>query len=102
LTTAPFYKPRDKFLLITEPFSRVIFYSALIILLSFLFLWPWVLSVFVIRLITQIIIYTLVRKKLNEPGLLAYLLIFDIFSPLINGIIFLSNNRILSGKNRWK
>lgn len=102
LTTAPFYKTRDKFLLITEPFTRVIFYSALIILLSFLFLWPWVLSVFVIRLITQIIVYTLVSKKLNEPGLLAYLLIFDIFSPLINGIIFLSNNRIISGKNRWK
>jgi cellulose synthase/poly-beta-1,6-N-acetylglucosamine synthase-like glycosyltransferase len=102
LTTVPFYKPRDKFLLITEPFTRVIFYSALIILLSFLFLWPWVLSVFVIRLITQIVVYSLVRKKLNEPGLLAYLLIFDIFSPLINGIILLSNNRIISGKNRWK
>ena len=102
LTTAPFYKPRDKFLLITEPFTRVLFYSSLIILLSFLFLWQWVLSVFVIRLITQIIVFTLVHKKLNEPGLLAYLLIFDIFSPLINGIIFLSNNRIISGKNRWK
>ncbi len=102
LTTSPYYKPRDKFLLITEPFTRVLFYSALVVLLSFLYLWPWVLAVFVIRLITQITVFTLIRKKLNEPGLLAYLLIFDIFSPLINGIIFLSNNRIISGKNRWK
>jgi cellulose synthase/poly-beta-1,6-N-acetylglucosamine synthase-like glycosyltransferase len=102
LTTAPFYKPRDKFLLITEPFTRVIFYIAFIVLLSFLYLWPWVLAIFVLRLITQITVFTFVRKKLNEPGLLAYLLIFDIFSPLINGIIFLSNNRIISGKNRWK
>ena len=102
LTTAPFYKQRDKFLLIVEPFTRVLFYSTLIILLSYLFFWPWVLAVFVVRLITQIIVFTLVRKKLNEPGLFAYLLIFDIFSPLINGIIFLSNNRIISGKNRWK
>jgi glycosyltransferase involved in cell wall biosynthesis len=102
LTTAPFYKPRDKFLLIAEPFTRVLFYSTLIILLSYLFFWPWVLTVFAVRLITQITVFTLVRKKLNETGLLAYLLIFDIFSPLINGIIFLSNNRIISGKNRWK
>ncbi len=102
LTTAPYYKPGDKFLLITEPFTRMLFYSAFIILLSFLFLWPWVLAIFVVRLITQITVFTLDRKKLNESGLLAYLLIFDIFSPLINGIIFISNNRIISGKNRWK
>jgi cellulose synthase/poly-beta-1,6-N-acetylglucosamine synthase-like glycosyltransferase len=102
LATAPYYKARDKFLLITEPFTRLLFYSALIILLSFLFLWPWVLAVFGLRLITQITVFSLDRKKLNEPGLLAYLLIFDIFSPLINGIILLSNNRIISGKNRWK
>ena len=40
LTTAPYYKFRDKFLLITEPVTRILFYTAFIILLSFIFLWP--------------------------------------------------------------
>lgn len=102
LTTAPFYKFRDKFLLITEPLTRILFYITFIVLLSFLFMWPWVLAVFALRLICQIIVLSLVQKKLNEPGLLPYLLLFDIFSPLFNGIIFLSNNRRLSGKNKWK
>ena len=102
LTTAPYYKFRDKFLLIIEPFTRVLFYTSLIILLSYTFLWPWVLAVFVSRLITQIIVFLLNQKKLNEPGLLGYMLFFDIFSPFINGIIFLSNTRSKSGNNKWK
>jgi len=102
LTTAPYYKFRDKFLLIVEPLTRIIFYSAFIILLSFIFLWPWVLFVFMLRIIIQIIVFTLVQKKLNEPGLLTYLLFFDIISPVINGIIFLSNIRSRSVKSQWK
>jgi poly-beta-1,6-N-acetyl-D-glucosamine synthase len=102
LTTAPFYKFRDKFLLITEPFTRLLFYISFIILLSHVFLWPWVLAVFGIRLITQIIVYYLVEKKLNEPRLLGYLIFYDIFSPVINGLIFLSSTRNISGKNKWK
>jgi glycosyltransferase involved in cell wall biosynthesis len=102
LTTAPYYKLRDKFLLIAEPLTRILFYTTLIVLLSFIFLWQWVLAVFVLRLVTQIIVFALVKKKLNEPGLLAYLLIFDIFSPVINSFIFLSNTRSKSGKNLWK
>jgi cellulose synthase/poly-beta-1,6-N-acetylglucosamine synthase-like glycosyltransferase len=102
LTTAPYYKFRDKFLLITEPLTRIIFYTSFILLLCFIFLLPWVLAVFVLRLITQIIVFNLVQKKLNEPELLVYLLIFDIFSPAINSIIFLSNTRNRSVKNQWK
>lgn len=102
LTTAPYYKFRDKVLLIAESVTRIIFYTTLIILLSFLYMWPWVAVVFGLRLITQYIVFFLVRKKLNEPGLLPYILFFDIFSPLINGILFLSNTGSSSGKNRWR
>ena len=102
LSTAPYYKFRDKLLLTIEPFTRMLFYASFIILLSYTFLWPWVLAVFASRLITQIIVFILNQKKLNEPGLLGYLLFFDIFSPLINSIIYLSNNRSNSGKNKWK
>jgi glycosyltransferase involved in cell wall biosynthesis len=102
LTTAPYYKFRDKALLIIEPLTRIIFYAGFIVLLSFTFLWPWVIAVFILRLITQITVFSLTQKKLNEPGLLGYLLIFDIFSPLINSVIFISSTRNKSGKNKWK
>ena len=102
LTTARYYKFKDKLVLILEPASRVAFYGTLIILLFNLFLWPVVAGVFGIRLITQIIVFTLVGKKLNESGLVGFSLFFDIFPPLINGIIFISNLRNRSGKNQWK
>ncbi len=101
-TTAPYYKLRDKLLLITEPATRVLFYSSLIVLLSFGFLWPYILAVFIIRLAVQITIFKLVHKKLNEPGLIVYSLFFDIFSPSFNLIIYLSNIRKNPGKTRWK
>jgi biofilm PGA synthesis N-glycosyltransferase PgaC len=102
LSTAKYYKLRDKILLITEPFTRILFYAAFILLLCYTFLWPFVLTVFGLRLATQIIVLTLVTKKLNEPGLIIYSLFFDIFSPVINSIVFLSSTRSRSGKNRWK
>jgi cellulose synthase/poly-beta-1,6-N-acetylglucosamine synthase-like glycosyltransferase len=102
LTTAPYYKLKDKLLLTTEPVTRVIFYTTFIILLSFSFLWPFVLAIFGIRLITQIIVLILVQKRLNETRILTYSLIFDIFSPLINSILFLGNFGKRSGNNVWK
>jgi glycosyltransferase involved in cell wall biosynthesis len=101
LTTAPYYKFRDKLLLLTEPLTRILFYSAFIVLLSFSFLWPFVLAVFGLRLLTQIIVFSLVQKKLNEPGLITYSLFFDIFSSVINALVFLSNHRGRPGKKRW-
>ena len=102
LTTAPYYKFRDKFLLILEPLARVTFYAACAILLSFLFLWQYVLIIFGLRLISQATVLVLTQKRLNEPGLAGFSLIFDIFSPVINGIIYLSNTLKQSGKNQWK
>jgi biofilm PGA synthesis N-glycosyltransferase PgaC len=102
LTTAPYYKLRDKILLITEPLTRITFYSSIIILLSFRYLWPYVLAIFGIRLISQIIILNAVQKKLNEPGMVIYSLFFDIFSPVINSLVFLGSSRNRSANNRWK
>jgi poly-beta-1,6-N-acetyl-D-glucosamine synthase len=102
LTTAPYYKVRDKFILIIEPVSRILLYSLFIALLCFRFNWILVVAVFVIRLLTQHTVFYLTQKILNEPGLLPYLLFFDIFSPVINGILFASNTGGKSGKNKWR
>lgn len=102
MTTAPYYKLRDKLLLTFEPASRIIFYASFIILLSTLTLWQLVLVLFGVRLITQIVIFALISKKLNETRLTAISLIFDIFSPIINGVVYISNSLSKPGKNRWK
>jgi cellulose synthase/poly-beta-1,6-N-acetylglucosamine synthase-like glycosyltransferase len=102
LTTAPYYKQRDKLLLITEPASRMSFYLLFILLIASGHYWQLTSAVFLVRLITQIFVLALAGKKLNEQGLLKYSLIFDIFSPVINGILFLSGKLSMSGKNTWK
>ncbi len=102
LTTAPYYKQGDKLLLIIEPLTRLLFYSSAVVLLSFGFMWPWVSAVFCIRVAVQFTVCNLGAKRLNEKGLLPLLIIFDIFSPLINSILFLSNTGSNSGRNRWR
>jgi poly-beta-1,6-N-acetyl-D-glucosamine synthase len=102
MTTAPYYKVKDKFLLLTEPITRIIFYATFVILLSYSFLWPYVLAILGLRLITFITVLVLVSKKLNEPGLVPYSLFFDIFSPVINSVLLAGSMRNRSGKKRWK
>jgi cellulose synthase/poly-beta-1,6-N-acetylglucosamine synthase-like glycosyltransferase len=102
LTTAPYYRFRDKLLLFTETFTRVFFYASFIVLLSFTFLWPYVLGIFGARLIVQIIVFALVQKKLRESKLVVFSLFFDIFSPVINSLLYLSNRLNRPGKNIWK
>ncbi len=102
LTTANHYKLRDKILLIAEPATRVLFYTAFAVLLANLFLWPFILAIFGIRMITQFTVFTLNQKKLNERGLLLFLQIFDILSPFINAVIYIGSLRQGTGNNRWK
>ncbi len=102
LTTARHYKPGNKLLLLLEPVSRTIFYIALAILLVNQFFLPYVVSILGIRLLTQVFVLGLAGKKLNEQGLILYSLFFDIFSPLITGIIHASNLMNRSEKYRWK
>jgi hypothetical protein len=102
LTTAPYYKLRDRIILSIEPLTRILFYSATIILLSFRFNWIWISAGFGIRLVVQFMVYHLTQKRINEPGLLPFLILFDIISPLINGVLFISNTGRKSDKNRWR
>lgn len=101
LTTANYYKLIHKFVLIVEPASRILFYAAFIILLANLFAWPVVLGIFLSRLIIQHTIIYLNCKKLNEPRLFPFILIFDILSPLINTVIYTGSQRRSASKNRW-
>jgi len=101
-TAAPYYKTGHKFLVTTEPFTRVLFYISFIILIIPLYLWQITIAIFVLRLISQVTVLIQGQKRLNEKGIAGYSLFFDIFSPVINSVIFLSNTTSRSGKNKWK
>lgn len=101
-TTAPHYKVRDKILLMTEPVSRVLFYASVTVLVINLYLWPYILAAFGLRLVIQSAVLILVSKKLNEPGIVPVSLFFDIFSPVIYSAIYITKPGSKSGRNRWK
>ena len=102
LTTGKYYKLSDKLRLITEPVTRVLFFTSLTILLCMLLYWPYLLGLFGLRLIIQIIVFYKGSRKLNERKLLFYSIIFDIFSPLVYFILYLSNLRNKAGGTTWK
>lgn len=102
LKTAKYYKPRDIFLLVTEPFTRILFHASFILLMAHLFLWQYTLIIFVLRLTAFMCVIIRGQKALDEKGLVLYSVFFDIFSPLINGMIHLSNTLSKSTNNLWK
>jgi cellulose synthase/poly-beta-1,6-N-acetylglucosamine synthase-like glycosyltransferase len=101
-STAKYYKTVHQLLLLLEPTTRILFYVTFVISISSLYLWPYTVSIFCLRLIGQVTILNLVQKKFNERGLLILSLIFDIFSPLINSIIYFGGFRNRPESNTWK
>ena len=102
LTTAPYYKLRNKIMLLTEPVSRMLFYAALVVLLLKLFMLPYVLICFVLRLCVQLITLIFVGKKLNEQKIVGISLFFDLFSPIINTVFYLCKPGRKTGVAKWK
>lgn len=102
LTTASHYKPRDKIALIAEPVSRVLFYATFLTLVTNLFIWPVVVGLFLTRAIVQFAVFSLNQRRLNEPGLLPWVPVFDIASPFINALFFAGSLREGTGRKTWK
>ena len=91
LTTGSYYKSGDKARLFLEPASRMLFHFLLICILCMLIYWPYVIGLFILRLTLQTTVFYHVSRRFNERRLLIYSIIFDIFSPLIYGTIYVSN-----------
>ncbi len=102
LTTAGSYKTMDKYLLMAEVLFRVLFYALFIILIRIPFLLPFTLTVFMFRMLLYAFIINAAGKKFNERGLQGYSIFFDIFSPLLNGIVYLSNFQFRRKTAAWK
>jgi len=102
LSTARFYKPVHKILLTVEPLSRMIFYILFIYLVSAGYLWQEVIILFIVRFLVTYIIFFLNSKKFEEKGLLPFFLIFDLFSPVINLILYSGTIRSKNLSLSWK
>lgn len=100
-STSSLYQPKHYFMLGLEPLSRVLFFLTLCYLLIFKILWPYVLMAAGFRIILQIIVFKLTMLRLRERKLLFWILIFDLFSILINFKIYLSS-AFRSKKSEWK
>ncbi|MFW6095954.1 MAG: hypothetical protein ACOC8S_05920, partial [Bacteroidota bacterium] len=101
LTTAGFYKGTTKFRLGLEVFSRVLFYIFFVLsLIFFTKYYPYIIGIFLLRYIIQLIIYQKITKRLNEKYLLIVTLFYDIWLPFFNfmGIIL---NKISTRNNKW-
>ena len=101
-TTAKYYKPLHKFLLLLEPFSRIAFYVLFIILIASLCLWQIVLGIFLLRLIVLFAVFYANARKFDEKGILKALIFFDLFSPLINLILYSGTFRAKTTRASWK
>ena len=98
-STFSFYKSRDKILLFLEPFSRIVYYTTLIWLIALLTSIPVVAGLALIRLVIRTVIYSKVSRLLNEKSIVVYSIIFDIFSPLLNSIVYFSS-KIKGGERK--
>ena len=90
LTTGAYYKNKHKFLLIIEPFSRIIFYSSLIMLLAQWTFPQVVIAAFLFRTIIQLTFFKFAMIRLNEKKILLSSFLFDILAPFYNLVFLLS------------
>ncbi|WP_276485154.1 glycosyltransferase [Paraflavitalea pollutisoli] len=77
-TTGKYYKPVHRFLLGLYAFTHFLFYP-LLVLSAIFFDWRIALGIFLIRSITQAIIYKKAMEKLNEKDLFAWWWLLDIW-----------------------
>jgi len=98
LTTGAYYKNKHKFLLFIEPFSRMIFYSSLILLLAQWTFPQVVIVAFLFRTIIQLTFFKFVMIRLNEKKILLSSFLFDILAPFYNLVFLLSENFLARSK----
>ncbi len=99
ISSGKHYKFSDKVILGLEPISKLIFYIAII---YFLFTPFYIvgLGIYGFRLFVQMIIFKLGMNKLSEKGVLFLIPILDIFLPLFQ-ITLIISNKITAKNGKW-
>ena len=100
VSTAKHYKLKHKFLLGLFYLSQLLFWSLSIILISLLFHWKIVISLFILRILIQYVSIGFSAKKLNELDTIFILPFLDLFLVFSQLVIFISN--LVSKPNHWR
>ena len=87
-------------LLATYAGSLVLFYGLFITMLSLNWSVIPVLGLFLIRLISQYVVFARCMKQLNERDLIPFLPVFEVMLLLFNAGIWISN--LIHKPVRWK
>ena len=98
LTTGAYYKNKHKFLLFIEPFSRIIFYTTLMLLLIQWVIPEVIIGTFLFRTIIQLTFFKFAMVRLNEKEILLSSFLFDILAPFYNLIFLLSEKFLVRSK----
>lgn len=91
LTTAPLYKSSVKFFLGYTYFLNVLFYSITAILVALQYALYILLVLFLLRFITQLIVFRKSMIKLNEKDLLFYTPLLEILFIFIQPYLYISS-----------
>ncbi len=101
MSTSGRYKPKHIFLLGLEPLLRLVFYFTFCYLIVLKIHIVPTVSIFGIRLISQLLIMKLSMRRLSVSGILFLVPVFDLFSLFINLYTHLAN-RFRRKPKRWK
>lgn len=101
-TTAVHYKKGDRIRLFIEPLSRTCYYGLLIAMLVMLASWPVVLLIALARLVIRSVILKKAGNTFREPQLWYFSLFFDILSPFVSILLYLTGRRKGKGREVWK
>jgi poly-beta-1,6-N-acetyl-D-glucosamine synthase len=101
LTTGTYYKGSTRFLLGLEMLSRLIFYFTFVLLVIKKIFLPYVLAVFIIRLISNTFILNKGMNRMNEKNLLLFSPVFDLIIILFN-IFCVTRNFMTIKRSRWR
>ena len=102
LTTSAYYRNKHKLLLIIEPFSRIIFYTTLILLLIQWIFPLVVIGAFLFRTIIQLTFFKFAMVRLNEKKILLSSFIFDLLAPFYNLVFLLSEKIFKPEQKKWQ
>ena len=100
LSTSTHYKFKHKLLLGMYSFGLVLFYTLFILLVSLNWSVIPVLGLFLLRLVSQYVVFSRCMKQLNEKDLVVFLPFYEILLLLFNAGTMISN--FFHKPTRWK
>lgn len=100
LSTSPKYRAGVKVWLGLEPFSRLMFWCAGILLLLNQNYLMVVGGIMLFRLLITSIILKIAMNRLNERKIFLLSFVYDLFSPLYTGVLLLANS-LTKKRSKW-